>query len=170
MCPCKLALSMACDTTHHPTACRGGWSGTPEVYISSQRTPCLGCGVPPRGTGCERALRDETPWHPGERGGGGGACEGHGPYLVHLCVHNTKRPNSTHPITVASPMQNIMPVMNRCLHTCSESSWHVQQKAHTLPPPPHTQPLISMCSTSTQQWTHSLPAALQSRNAASEPY
>ena len=60
------------------------------------------------------------------------------------CVHNTKRPNSTHPITVTSPMQASMPVMNRCLHTCSESSWHVQQKAHTLPPPPHTQPLISM--------------------------
>ena len=90
--------------------------------------------------------------------------------LVHLCVHNTKGPNSTHPITVTSPMQTIMPVMNRCLHTCSESSWHVQQKAHTLPPPPHTQPLVSMFTTSTQQWTHSLPAALQSRNAASEPY
>ena len=35
---------------------------------------------------------------------------------MHLCVHNTKRPNSTHPITVASPMQTIMSVMNRCLH------------------------------------------------------
>ena len=50
---------------------------------------------------------------------------------MHLCVHNTKRPNSTHPITVTSPMQTIMPVMNRCLHTHSESSWHVHQKAHT---------------------------------------
>ena len=52
-----------------------------------------------------------------ERGGDGRACAGHGPYLVHLCVHNTTRPNSIHPITVASPMQTIMPVMNRCLHT-----------------------------------------------------
>ena len=31
--------------------------------------------------------------------------------------------------------------------------------------------IIIMCVwLSTQQWTHSLPAALQSRNAASEPY
>ena len=26
---------------------------------------------------------------------------------MHLCVHNTKRPNSTHPITVASHMQTM---------------------------------------------------------------
>ena len=44
MCPCKLALPIACDTTHHPT---------PGVCISSQRTPCLSCGVSPWGTGCE---------------------------------------------------------------------------------------------------------------------
>ena len=50
-----------------------------------------------------------------------------------VCVHNTKRPNSTHPITVISPMQAIMSVMNRCLHTRSESSWHAQQRhIHSL--------------------------------------
>ena len=77
---------------------------------------------------------------------------------THMCVHNTTRPN----ITVASPMQTIMPVMNRCLHTRSESSWHVQQKAHTLPLPPHTEPLISMCSTYVHTTVGSLPTCCTS--------
>ena len=81
---------------------------------------------------------------------------------MHLCVHNTKTPNGTHPITVTSPMQTIMPVMNRRLHTRSESSWHARQKAHTLPPPPHTQPLISMCSTYVHTTVGSLPTCCTS--------
>ena len=37
--------------------------------------------------------------HPGERGGGGRACEGHGPHLVHLCVcaqHKKAQQHSSH--------------------------------------------------------------------------
>ena len=50
---------------------------------------------------------------------------------MHSCVHNTKRPNSTHTITVASLMQTIMPVMNRCLHTHVQSQVGMCSNRHT---------------------------------------
>ena len=57
---------------------------------------------------------------------------------LHLCVYNTKRHNSSHPITMASLMQCVMLVMAGAL-IHKESSLHLQQKVHTLlPPPAHT--------------------------------
>ena len=93
-----------------------------------------------------------APWR---EGGGGGACEGHGPHLVHLCVHNTKRPNSTHPITVTSHMQYILPVMNRCQ---DQSQVGMYSKRHgALPPPAHTH-------------NHSLVCVLRTHNSGLTPY
>ena len=90
---------------------------------------------------------DTQPGEWGRRWRGARKC--HGPYLVHLCAYNTNRHNSTHPITMASLMQCVMPVMAGAL-IHKKSSLHLQQKVHTLlPPPAHSQPLTVSVTRST---------------------